>query len=105
MRTSQYKWSRDFGWAPDLGSQEIQGEHIVFAFGARPLLQGGNLVAELRDSFKDVPIVGCSTSGEILGDEVIDDSLVVTVVEFDHTQVRSAYAKIDETKTSDAVGC
>lgn len=104
MRTSQYKWSRDSGWVPDLGAKEIQDEHVVFAFGARPLLQEGNLVAELRDRFKDVPIVGCSTSGEILGDEVIDDSLVVTVVEFDHTQVRSAYAKIDETKTSDAVG-
>jgi len=104
MKTAQYRWTRDTGWVPDLATKEFEDKHVVFAFGARPLLQEGNLVAELRNSFKDVPIIGCSTSGEIVGDEVIDDSLVVTVVGFDHTQVRTAYAKIDETKTSHAVG-
>lgn len=104
MRTSQYRWSRDTGWVPDLGSAEIEDEHLVFVFGARPLLQEGNLVAELRDRFKDVPIIGCSTSGEIVGDEVVDDSLVVTIAGFEHTQIRTAYVKIDETKTSYEVG-
>jgi len=104
MKTSQYRWSQESGWVPDLSLAKTDGEHVVFIFGARALLQQGNLVAELRDRLKGIPIIGCSTSGEIAGDEVIDDSLVVTIAEFEHTQVRTAYVKIDETKTSYAVG-
>lgn len=104
MKTAQFRWSKDTGWVPDLKCEILGAQQIVFAFGARPLLKEGKLISELRDSFGNVPIIGCSTSGEIIGDEVVDDSLVVTAVGFDRTQIRTAYSKIDQTKTSYAVG-
>jgi hypothetical protein len=76
----------------------------VFAFGARSLLQEGKLVGELRDHLKGVPVIGCSTAGEIVGDEVVDDSLVATAVGFDHTRLRTASATISEAKSSYSVG-
>jgi hypothetical protein len=46
---------------------------------------------------KGAALIGCSTSGEIVGDEVIDDSVIATAVTFDHTRLRTADAKIIHT--------
>jgi hypothetical protein len=104
MKTTQYRWAQDVGWEPKLPSSEIDQQDIVFAFGARSLIQAGQLVDELRDHFKGAPVIGCSTSGEIVGDEVVDDSLIATAVHFDHTRLRTAVATIGDAASSYAVG-
>ncbi len=104
MKTAQFQWSRNEGWNPDLPSSGAGQQGIVFVFGARPLIQAGELVAELRDHFKGAAVLGCSTSGEIAGDAVVDDSVVATAVEFEHTRLRTACATITEAKSSYRVG-
>jgi hypothetical protein len=104
MNTAQYRWLQSGGWMPGLPNAEANWEGIVFAFGARSLIQEPKLIGELRDHFRGAPIIGCSTSGEIAGDEVVDDSLVATAVGFDHTRLRTASATIAEAKASYAVG-
>ena len=104
MKTTQYKWSQSDGWKPDLLPGEVGRQDVVFVFGARPLIQAGQLVDELRGHFKGAAILGCSTSGEIVGDEVVDDSVIATAVIFDHTRLRTASATIAEAKSSYAVG-
>jgi hypothetical protein len=103
MKTAQYKWSQSAGWKPDLPSGEVQREGVVFVFGARPLIQAGQLVDELRGHFKGAAILGCSTSGEILGDMVVDDSVIATAVDFEHTRLRTASVTI-AAKSSYEVG-
>jgi hypothetical protein len=49
-------------------------------------------------------MIGGSTSGEIAGDEVTDDSLVATVIGFDYTRVRAAHATIGDGQSSYEVG-
>ena len=51
---------------------------------------------ELRHHFKGAAIIGCSTSGEIVGDTVVDDSVIATAVEFEHTRLRTASATMTE---------
>ncbi len=104
MQTTQHKWLQSSGWIPDLPTVEAGSGRIVLAFGARGLVQEGRLLAELRDHFPGAALIGCSTSGEIIGDEVCDDSLIATVVGFDHTRVRTAYVEIAEAKSSYEVG-
>jgi hypothetical protein len=104
MKTAQYKWSQSVGWKPDLPSGEVEREVIAFVFGARPLIQAGQLVDELRGSFKGAAILGCSTSGEIIGDAVVDDSVIATAVEFENTRLRTASATMTEGKSSYQVG-
>ena len=104
MKTAQYKWSESDEWKPDLPSNEMRRQNIVFVFGARPLLQAGQLVDELRDHFKGAAILGCSTSGEIVGDTVVDDTVIATVVEFEHTRLRTTSAAITGAKSSYEVG-
>ena len=52
MKTAQYQWSRSDGWTPNLPDFEVEQHGIVFVFGARSLIQAGELVSELRGHFK-----------------------------------------------------
>jgi hypothetical protein len=82
----------------------VERPGMIFVFGARSLIQAGELVSELREHFKGTAILGCSTSGEIVGDTVVDDSVIATAVTFDQTRLRTAAAKIAEAKSSYRVG-
>ena len=104
MKTAQYQWSRNDGWTPNLPDLTVERPGMIFVFGARPLIQAGELVSELREYFKGTAILGCSTSGEIVGDTVVDDSVIATAVTFDQTRLRTASAKIAEAKSSYEVG-
>jgi hypothetical protein len=104
MRIAQCRWRKSAGWFPDLSLVGSNSPNIVFVFGARPLLQDGTLIRELRQHFEGVAVVGCSTSGEIIGDEVVDDSVIATTVTFEHTRLRTADAKITDTQSSYQVG-
>lgn len=103
METAQYRWSQNTGWRPDLPLADAV-RHMVFVFGGSALLKENKLVGDLRDHFSEATIVGCSTSGEIAGDEVVDNSMVATAVSFDHTQLRMASVKITDPSSSYAVG-
>src|SRR6476620_2220956 len=88
METAQVQWLRDGGWrtSPVLGWKP----QIAFAFGSRNVLTDPASLAALRDAFPDVPLVGCSTAGEICGTNVQDGTLSVTAVRFEHTRLRFA---------------
>jgi hypothetical protein len=94
MRTTQYQWSQSDGWKPHLPTNRGAPQDAVFVFGARRLLQPGQLVDELRNNFKGAAILGCSTSGEIVGDTVVDGSVIATVVDFVHTRLPTLSATI-----------
>ncbi|MDY0885785.1 FIST signal transduction protein [Dongia soli] len=104
MKAAQYKWSQSDGLRPNLPAGEVGRQSVVFVFGARSLMQAGDLVGQLRDHFKGATMLGCSTSGEILGDTVLDDSVTATLVDFEHTRLRSASVTIGEAKASYEVG-
>jgi hypothetical protein len=104
MEIAQCRWRKGTGWSPDLSGGGLSSPNLIVVFGARPLLQDGNLVRELRQHFEGAALIGCSTSGEIVGDEVIDDSVIATAVTFDQTRLRTAHAKITQTKSSYQVG-
>src|SRR5262249_37074837 len=61
---------------------------VAFAFGSRAVLADPASLAALRSAFPDVPLVGCSTAGEICGTNVQDGTLSVTAVRFEHTRLR-----------------
>jgi hypothetical protein len=104
MEIIQCKWAQNDLWKPPLPAVQADWQGIVFAFGARRLLQGDRLVGELRACFKGAAILGCSTSGEIIGETVVDDSVVATAVAFQHTRLRTASATIAGADSSYGVG-
>jgi hypothetical protein len=104
MQHAQYQWIQSRGWTPELPSAEAGSQRLIFTFGAKQLLKDGALTGELRDHFPGAMLIGGSTSGEIAGAEVTDDSLVATVIGFDHTRFRAAHATIGDGQSSYEVG-
>lgn len=84
MEVAQKLWKPGAGWSGPAGPAAAQ---LVLAFGSPQALQNGALFEQLRTWYPAAVIAGCSTAGEILGTQVHDDSLAVTAVRFERSQV------------------
>jgi len=56
---------------------------LVLVFANRMILEKNEIIEEIRSEFPYEHIVFGSTSGEILDNNVFDDSIVVTIIEFE----------------------
>jgi len=72
----------------------------VLVFGAPSCISDPGFLAQLKTRFPASQSVLCSTSGEIMGDRVFDDSAVVTAIGFDHTTIRPAMTNIRQHNNS-----
>ncbi len=62
--------------------------NLILVFGTRSVLNETNVVTKLRSSYQGAIITGCSTAGEIFGSQVADNSITLTAVEFEKTQMK-----------------
>ncbi len=104
MRIETANFSRGKGWSTDSLPALDSERTIVFAFGASDFIENSEPIASLRGSFPEAKIVGCSTSGEILGDSITDGTLVVAAVKLDRTDVGTAEARVTSAGDSFAAG-
>src|SRR5262249_16813653 len=58
----------------------------------------------LRSTYPNAILFGCSTGGEIFDMRVLDESLIVTAVEFAHADVKLARTSISKSTQSRAAG-
>jgi len=58
---------------------------MVLAFGAKGILLEKDIYQLLRDKYPIADIITCSTSGEVYGDAVYDDTVTVVAVQFEKT--------------------
>jgi hypothetical protein len=61
-------------------------------------------IQDIKKSYPEAEIIGCSTAGEISGTRVLDNSLVCTAVEFEHTKLCGAQIKLSEAMNSFQAG-
>ncbi|MGY8637154.1 FIST N-terminal domain-containing protein [Bradyrhizobium sp. 14AA] len=73
-------------------------------FGCREGLENGERYRELRGRYPVGHIVGCSTGGQIHGDDICDDVIVAVALRFDHTQVRLVHDVVETREASRARG-
>jgi len=78
------------GWSavPDAALDSEQT--LVLAFGPSSLLDAPGPLAQVLETYPRAHVLGCSTSGEIHGAQVHDDSLAIAVLRFAHTRLRVA---------------
>jgi hypothetical protein len=68
----------------------------ILAFGERQLIANKKLQSELQSACPCAEIVGCTTSGEIQGMELKDDSISLTALTFDESKVKVVNAAISD---------
>ena len=103
MKLEQTRWTGAHGWTPHTPGT-LRDASLVLAFGSRDVLKRGDTLQELCAAYPHAQVLGSSTSGEILGTEVTDESLVVTALRFDNSCSVAARSTIDSAEASFAVG-
>jgi hypothetical protein len=93
MRVAQHRY-RSGLWT-DVGPPLEAQAHLVLAFGGTEVVSDAAPWEALRQLYPGVPVVGCSTAGEILGTTVDDHSLVVTAIHFEHTHIAIVRERIE----------
>jgi hypothetical protein len=88
MDADQLSWAETSGWRGGNGNGSRAG--LVLFFGARQALACGSRYREMRAMFPHAHILGCSTGGQILNDDVSDDEIAVLAMRFDATRLRLA---------------
>lgn len=77
---------------------------LVILFGSPHFLKVPERIQEVCQTFTGTPIIGCSTSGEVFGREIKDESIVGSVIQFDWTTVQTATANVADASHSFQVG-
>ncbi|MEA5539793.1 FIST N-terminal domain-containing protein [Limnoraphis robusta Tam1] len=90
MKLETFFWHPQNGWSvkklPSLDSEHS----LVFLFGASELINHSHPIDQLTKTYPHSHFIGCSTAGEIFDTCLLDGSLSVGVVQFEHTQLKSA---------------
>ena len=104
MKIEQLKWMDEQGWTSSPSGKLEKSAQLVLMFGSTNILKEKKHYDEIKSFYPAAHILGCSTAGEIMDAQVSDDTLVVTAVYFEHTQLQCAQIKIDEMKNSFQAG-
>lgn len=105
MKLEQRKWTQIGGWtSQSLGSSLQAPAHLVLVFGGTDLIREGVSFGDIRSTYPQAQIVGCSTAGEICGTQISDDSLVTTAIHFEHTRIQCVKVNITESANSFQAG-
>jgi hypothetical protein len=104
MKTDQLHWSDPSGWDRSADAGVADGAQVVLVFGGSGALRDPARLSEVAASYPHAELIGCSTSGEIRGTHVCDESIVATAIEFDFTSIRMAETVLTESSDSRKVG-
>lgn len=93
-------------WRMDLipDGFDLQKAQLVLVFGDPVLVTDAGLFSHIRGLFPGAAIVSSSTAGEILQENVFDNSLVVTAIQFEKTKIRCGLSNIRQQDSSYATG-
>nr|MBI3614672.1 FIST C-terminal domain-containing protein [Nitrospirota bacterium] len=104
MQVEQTRWTETTGWDPEPPGRLGAAVNLVLLFGSTARLKERPLLDTVKNAYPKAHLMGCSTSGEIFGTRVLDDSLVVTAVQFEHTKLAGARIVIGDNGDSVQVG-
>ena len=95
MLVEQYTWTASTQWQPQPPGT-LPGAQWVLVFAGPEMLDSRTrALQEIREAYPEAQIVGCTTAGEIRNTQILDHSLVVTAIEFQHSQVLCRQTPID----------
>jgi hypothetical protein len=104
MKIEQMLWTADTGWQMRANSDAVFHPQLVLFFCASRLEGVDARVQELKSRYPGADILGCTTAGEISGDEVLDESVSATAVEFSETKIHVESCNMAEMQDSFQAG-
>ena len=104
IKVEQKLWTSEKGWEGVNNSLGDAAPQLVFAFGARALVEDPKVFQQIRNFYPGAYIMLGSTAGEILDSGVRDNSIALTAVHFEKSVVRFSETTIQNAEDSLNVG-
>jgi signal transduction histidine kinase/CheY-like chemotaxis protein len=104
MELATVSYQASTGWSQALPSTADGPRTLVLAFGSATLADDPRPLVELARAFPRSHLMGCSSSGNIVGEHVSDDGLVATIARFARTDLAWAVAAVTGAGDSLAAG-
>lgn len=104
MKTEQSKWTPENGWEHLTDAKINEGAQLLLLFGKGQHLKESALIDEVKKRYPLAKIIGCSTSGEIISTNVVDNSIIATAVQFDSSHLAEHSIKINSSDESFDIG-
>jgi hypothetical protein len=83
MILEQMSWDSSKGWIRSQTSNGVKDPQLVLVFASTAQFKSAEQINALKEIFPGAGFMGCSTSGEIAGTKVRDESVVATAVQFE----------------------
>jgi hypothetical protein len=99
----QLGWEAGVGWTPYPPAQSRKPADLVMVFGSPQRIES-TLMDDIYVAYGASRVVSCSTAGEIKDARVLDDSLVVTALHFDHARIQCATCDVPHAGASKSAG-
>lgn len=100
MKTEQLQWTAERGYDRVSDHNLASSADLVLVFGAREILEDAARFNEIRQLYPNAQLVLSSTAGEILNDMVYDDTLSITAIDFEKTDIKAISLGISDAKDS-----
>ncbi len=105
MKTAQLQYGSGKWIVGDLPVDfPAEKAQLVLVFGSGELVTNQAIFSTIKDRFPEADIVSCSTSGEILHNEVYDDTAVVTAIYFEKAKTQAVSVDISKSVDSYETG-
>jgi hypothetical protein len=104
MEIEQKRWLNDKGWTSSSPSRLEKSAQLVLVFGSRSKLIGDRIFHDIKEFYPNAHLFGCSTAGEIQGTQVSDETIVLTAIRFNFTEIKTASIKVSEGECSHHAG-
>lgn len=104
MKIEQKKWTQAKGWQMISDKQLESPASLVLIFGGRSVVEDPAHFTHIKTWYPEANIIMCSTAGEIIGREVLDDSLSLTAIVWEKTALHFSETSIEKSEDSAIAG-
>ena len=105
MKIEQSNWTTAKGWVPvKVRTNNDFSPQFVLIFSSGTILKDKAVIGNIKDKYPKALLIGCSTSGEISGCNVRDNSIALTAVELKKTTIKHVSISIDNYPDSYSCG-
>lgn len=102
MDTQTLVYQSDSGWNNDFNIPD-SNQTLIIIFASRNY-ENSDIILDIKNKYANSIIIGCSTAGEILGDTIYDNSIVVAITKFNSSTIKLVEYSIDTTENSFTAG-
>lgn len=99
--TTGWNWDQN---GPTQAHAESPRSTLLLAFGSPELLDDTAALGTLMARYPNAHVLGASSYGVIVGNQNIDDSIHCTALEFEYSELVSAYCEVSDINESETAG-